>query len=83
MKRNFYPKQIQRKILRKDVLSLNEFERHALNFFARRTYPLGPQVTILEPDIFASDLKGWIDSVRANTTTKIFIRPSGHAAGAS
>lgn len=75
-KSNFYPNQVQRKLLRKGVQNLSAVESHALNYFALRTYPLGPQVTILQPDINAGSFEAWMDSVRANTQTRILLKPA-------
>jgi hypothetical protein len=75
-KQNFYPKQVLKKLLRKGSLRLDGIERHALSIFSRRIYPLGPQVTILEPDIRSGSFEAWMDSIRANTKTRIIIKAS-------
>ncbi|WP_417286433.1 hypothetical protein [Cobetia marina] len=75
-KQSFYPRQVLKKLLRKGTQRLDGGERHALSFFGRLNYPLGPQVTIIEPDIRAGNFEAWMESIRANIKTRIIIQAS-------
>ncbi len=82
-KQNFYPQQVLRAMAGKDVQTLDAAQRHALQFFMRRSRQYGiPVAAIQTTDIgdlrsdSDADFEAQAAAILANSKTRIFLKPA-------
>lgn len=82
-KQNFYPKQVLRAMAGKDVQTLDAAQRHALQFFMRRSRQYGIPVAAIQttdiPDLrieSVADFEAHAAAILANCKTRIFLKPA-------
>lgn len=81
-KQNFYPKQVLRALVGKEVQTLDEAQQHALKFFVRRSRQYGiPVAAIQASDLRAkseADFEATAAAILANTKTRIILKPQAN-----
>lgn len=82
-KQNFYPKQVLRAMAGKDVQTLDAAQRHALQFFMRRSRRYGIAVAAIQasdiPDLrieSVADFEAHAAAILANCKPRIFLKPA-------